>query len=147
MRLFGGSRTVSPLSISGHLGVKANTSSQLWAAPGTPRDFGRFGSHGSADAPQLKVLLAPYPLEKMVAWPVSPRVGNVKNDDPEPDRSRPLARVRHGELGDRPEEAMNWHRWVAALLVMLALAACAQGGQVPYAPYSPENMHDRGGDM
>jgi hypothetical protein len=55
--------------------------------------------------------------------------------------------VRHGELGDRPEEAMNWHRWVAALLVMLALAACAQGGQVPYAPYSPENMHDRGGDM
>jgi hypothetical protein len=24
----------------------------------------------------------------MVAWPVSPRVGNVKNDDPEPDRSR-----------------------------------------------------------
>jgi len=30
---------------------------------------------------------------------------------------------------------------------MLALAACAQGGQVPCAPYSPENMHDRGGDM
>jgi hypothetical protein len=37
---------------------------------------------------------------------------------------------------------MNWHSWVAAPFVMLALAACAQA-QVPYAP---ENMHDRGGD-
>jgi putative SOS response-associated peptidase YedK len=35
-----------------------------------------------ADAPQLKALLAPYPSEDMVAWPVSPRVGNVKNNDP-----------------------------------------------------------------
>jgi putative SOS response-associated peptidase YedK len=35
-----------------------------------------------ADAPQLKALLAPYPSEEMVAWPVSPRVGNVKNNDP-----------------------------------------------------------------
>ena len=29
-----------------------------------------------ADASQLKALLAPYPAEEMVAWPVSPRVGN-----------------------------------------------------------------------
>jgi putative SOS response-associated peptidase YedK len=35
----------------------------------------------AADAPQLKARLAPYPSEKMVAWPVSPRVGNVKNND------------------------------------------------------------------
>jgi putative SOS response-associated peptidase YedK len=35
-----------------------------------------------ADAPQLKALLAPYPSEEMVAWPVSPRVGNVKNNGP-----------------------------------------------------------------
>jgi putative SOS response-associated peptidase YedK len=35
-----------------------------------------------ADAPQLKALLAPYPSDEMVAWPVSPRVGNVKNNDP-----------------------------------------------------------------
>ena len=35
-----------------------------------------------AEAPQLKALLAPYPSEEMVAWPVSPRVGNVKNNDP-----------------------------------------------------------------
>ncbi len=34
-----------------------------------------------AAAPQLKGL-APYPSEEMVAWPVSPRVGNVKNNDP-----------------------------------------------------------------
>jgi predicted small lipoprotein YifL len=38
-------------------------------------------------------------------------------------------------------------KWLAALLVMLALAACAQGGHVPYAPYLPENVHDRGGVM
>ena len=39
---------------------------------------------------------------------------------------------------------MNWHRWLAALLVMLRLAACSQGRPGPYAPYSPEKMHDRG---
>jgi hypothetical protein len=41
---------------------------------------------------------------------------------------------------------MNWHRWLASLLIMLGLTARAQGGQVPYAPHSPEYMHDRGGD-
>jgi len=35
-----------------------------------------------ADARQLKALLAPYPSEKLVARPVSARVGNVKNNDP-----------------------------------------------------------------
>jgi hypothetical protein len=54
-----------------------------------------------------------------------------------------LARVRHGGSGG-PEEAMNWHRWLATLVVMLALAECPQGGWVPYSPYSPENMHERG---
>jgi putative SOS response-associated peptidase YedK len=34
------------------------------------------------DPSQLKVLLEPYPAEAMAAWPVSPRVGNVKNNDP-----------------------------------------------------------------
>ena len=38
---------------------------------------------------------------------------------------------------------MNWHRRLAARLVMLALAACARGGQVPYAPYSPEYIYER----
>jgi hypothetical protein len=34
-----------------------------------------------ADPRQLKALLAPYPSEGMTCWPVSPRVGNVKNND------------------------------------------------------------------
>jgi putative SOS response-associated peptidase YedK len=34
-----------------------------------------------AAASQLKTVLAPYPSEEMT-WPVSPRVGNVKNNDP-----------------------------------------------------------------
>jgi putative SOS response-associated peptidase YedK len=35
-----------------------------------------------ADPPQLKALLAPYPAEDMIAWPISARVGNVRNNDP-----------------------------------------------------------------
>jgi putative SOS response-associated peptidase YedK len=35
-----------------------------------------------ADPHQLKELLAPYPSEEMMCWPVSARVGNVKNNDP-----------------------------------------------------------------
>ena len=39
----------------------------------------------------------------------------------------------------RPEQAMNWRRWLAALFVDLALAGCAPGavgpGQTPNAPY------------
>jgi putative SOS response-associated peptidase YedK len=30
----------------------------------------------------LKAMLAPYPSEDMIAWPGSPRVGSVKNNDP-----------------------------------------------------------------
>ena len=30
----------------------------------------------------LKSLLAPYPSDGMIAWPVSLSVGNVKNNDP-----------------------------------------------------------------
>ena len=35
-----------------------------------------------ADPDQLKALLAAYPLEEMICWRVSARVGNVKNNDP-----------------------------------------------------------------
>jgi len=35
-----------------------------------------------ADAHQLKAMLAPYPSEEMTCWPISARVGNVKNNDP-----------------------------------------------------------------
>jgi predicted small lipoprotein YifL len=78
----------------------------------------------------------------MDARPVSPWVGNVKNNDLS--LIEPIAGgVRQGGLGG----PMHWHRWLAALFVMLALAACAHGGPVPYGPYPPENVHDRGGDM
>jgi len=36
----------------------------------------------SADASELKALLAPLASEEMTCWPVSARVGNVKNNDP-----------------------------------------------------------------
>ena len=35
-----------------------------------------------ADEAQLKSLLAPYPSDAMICWPVSQRVGSVKNNDP-----------------------------------------------------------------
>jgi hypothetical protein len=35
-----------------------------------------------AEMPALKALLSPYPTDGMVCWPVSARVGNVKNNDP-----------------------------------------------------------------
>ena len=34
------------------------------------------------DEATLKSLLAPHPSDGMIAWPVSLRVGNVKNNDP-----------------------------------------------------------------
>jgi putative SOS response-associated peptidase YedK len=36
----------------------------------------------AAEPAQLKALLAPYPIDGMVCWPISPCVGNVKNNDP-----------------------------------------------------------------
>jgi putative SOS response-associated peptidase YedK len=35
-----------------------------------------------ADARRVKAMLAPYPSDEMTCWPVSARVGNVKNNDP-----------------------------------------------------------------
>jgi putative SOS response-associated peptidase YedK len=35
-----------------------------------------------ATVQELKAMLAPYPSEEMICWPVSARVGNVKNNDP-----------------------------------------------------------------
>ena len=42
---------------------------------------GWFGEE-PAEPAQLKAMLAPYPSAEMMCWPVSPRVGNVKNNDP-----------------------------------------------------------------
>ena len=35
-----------------------------------------------ATARDLKAMLAPYPSDEMICWPVSPRVNNVKTNDP-----------------------------------------------------------------
>jgi hypothetical protein len=47
---------------------------------------------------------------------------------------------------------MHWRKGLAAIVVMLAVAGCAEGvilqGQAHYAPYSPENYgnaRDSGG--
>jgi len=50
-------------------------------APG-PETWPQWLGQEPADARQLKALLAPYPSEETVCWPVSPRVGNVKNNAP-----------------------------------------------------------------
>jgi putative SOS response-associated peptidase YedK len=46
-----------------------------------PDDYTRWLSPGDPEQPPVD-LLRPYPAEKMRAWPVSSRVGNVRNDDP-----------------------------------------------------------------
>ena len=35
-----------------------------------------------AELAQVKALLAPHPFDGMICWPVSPRVGSVKNNGP-----------------------------------------------------------------
>ncbi len=47
-----------------------------------PRDHERWLDPGDAARPPVD-LLRPYPAEKMQAWQVSQRVGNVRNNDPE----------------------------------------------------------------
>ena len=49
--------------------------------PTTSRDDCRDPSR-STQACTFKALLAPYPADEMICWPVSARVGNVKNNDP-----------------------------------------------------------------
>ena len=47
-----------------------------------PRDYDRWLVPGDPDRPPID-LLRPFPAEKMLAWPVSGRVGNVRNNDPQ----------------------------------------------------------------
>jgi putative SOS response-associated peptidase YedK len=47
-----------------------------------PRDYDRWLDPGNTAKPPMD-LLRPYPAELMRAWPVSDRVGNVRNNDPE----------------------------------------------------------------
>jgi putative SOS response-associated peptidase YedK len=46
------------------------------------RDYERWLDHGDSARPPVD-LLRPFPAEKMIAWPVSDRVGNVRNNDPQ----------------------------------------------------------------
>jgi putative SOS response-associated peptidase YedK len=47
-----------------------------------PQDYTRWLDPGDTTRPPID-LLRPYPAEKMQAWPVSDRVGNVRNNEPE----------------------------------------------------------------
>jgi len=46
-----------------------------------PKDYDRWLDAENPATPPVD-LLRPYPAEKMLAWPVSDRVGNVRNNDP-----------------------------------------------------------------
>ena len=46
-----------------------------------PKDYARWLSEEATDPPHLMAMLRPYPAEAMEAYPVSARVGNVKNTD------------------------------------------------------------------
>jgi putative SOS response-associated peptidase YedK len=59
----------------------AELHNRMPVVPG-PKTWPAWLEEEPADARQLKAMLAPYPSEKMTCWPVSPRVGNVKNNDP-----------------------------------------------------------------
>jgi hypothetical protein len=47
-----------------------------------PRVWPEWLGEEPADPPRLTALLPPYAAEEMTCWPVSTRVGNVKNNDP-----------------------------------------------------------------
>jgi putative SOS response-associated peptidase YedK len=47
---------------------------------------GRLGEQ-TVSVSDLKAMLAPYPSDEMICWPVSTRVGSVKNNDPTFDRA------------------------------------------------------------
>src|SRR5271169_6129817 len=46
-----------------------------------PRNWPAWLGEEPADPAQLRAMLVPYPSVEMMCWPVSPRVGNVKNND------------------------------------------------------------------
>jgi putative SOS response-associated peptidase YedK len=46
-----------------------------------PKDYDRWLDPGDPARPPVD-LFRPYPAERMQAWPVSDRVGNVRNNDP-----------------------------------------------------------------
>jgi SOS response associated peptidase (SRAP) len=87
-----------------------------------------------ADPPQLKALLAPYPADGMTAWPVSSRVGNIKNNDP--GLIEPIA---------AHSKAVTSRVVITSLLILLALAGCTSTrlaiAPVPPSQYDRSDMH------
>ena len=47
-----------------------------------PKEWPLWLGESAAEQEQLKEVLRPYPADDMTMWPVSTRVGNVKNNDP-----------------------------------------------------------------
>jgi putative SOS response-associated peptidase YedK len=61
-----------------------------------PRDYARWLDPGDPARPPVD-LLRPFSAEEMVAWPVSDRVGNVRNNDPQLlDKAEPSAGPHRG---------------------------------------------------
>jgi putative SOS response-associated peptidase YedK len=55
----------------------------FWSVILPPAVWPAWLGEGRVDRPEtLKPLLAPYPADDMVMWPVDKRVGNVRNNDP-----------------------------------------------------------------
>ena len=48
----------------------------------SPSDYDRWLELGDPERPPID-LLRPFPTERMMAWEVSPAVGNTKNDSPD----------------------------------------------------------------
>jgi len=51
---------------------------RIWSSSDSPLEQVRRDEE-SAKVPQLKALLAPYPSQNMICWPVSPCIGNVND--------------------------------------------------------------------
>jgi putative SOS response-associated peptidase YedK len=72
-----------------------------------PRDYVRWLDDGEQARPPVD-LLRPFPAEKMAAWRVSERVGNVRNDDPllmEPVQTSERASERASDQASEDREA------------------------------------------
>jgi putative SOS response-associated peptidase YedK len=48
----------------------------------SPENWPSWLAEEAAEAEELQAMLAPCPAGRMTMWPVSTRVGNVKNNDP-----------------------------------------------------------------
>jgi hypothetical protein len=88
------------------------------------------------EPPQLKALLTPCSSEEMTCWPVSPGVGNVKNNDPS--LIEPISSQRAGICGSRrcsfvlqmsvPAVGLHHHRFLKRPIVRVPITTLWQIG-------------------